>query len=247
MALAHCLGMCGGIVAAYSSGKISKEMSVFLQGICHLFYNFGRITSYVCIGIVCGLIGYRLSVTPMMSAWLLIILGSLLILFAFCYVFFPRALDFLEPKIHHIPLYRRFFSYLLRSKGMLSFYLLGILNGLLPCGMVYYFAGIALSSQSVLGGGLSMGVFGLATFIPLFVFGFVFGMGRKLFYQRLFLLVGFVGMLALGGFNLYKGVSKLYALHQAQIDANKNCDCGIKMQACDHCNTGKQEEQMSCH
>ena len=46
----HCVGMCGGIVIAYSSTKIKAEWSKQVQAIAHLLYSFGRITTYMILG-----------------------------------------------------------------------------------------------------------------------------------------------------------------------------------------------------
>lgn len=209
MALAHCVGMCGGIVVAYSGGKLSSSMPLMRQAMGHLLYNSGRITTYMLLGLVCGLVGYQIHLNPMVSAYFLIVLGALLVGFALLYAFFPRVLSALEPNIARLPFYRRLFAYLLGAQNPASFYLLGALNGFLPCGMVYYFLALSLASTSVWGGVVSMGVFGLATSLPLFVLGFALGLGSKVAKRKIFLWLGFVGMLTLGGWNIYQGVMKL--------------------------------------
>ena len=209
MALAHCVGMCGGIVVAYSGGKLSSSMPLMRQAMGHLLYNSGRITTYMLLGLFCGLVGYQIHLNPMVSAYFLIVLGVLLVGFALLYAFFPRVLSALEPNIARLPFYRRLFTYLLGAQSPVSFYLLGILNGFLPCGMVYYFLALSLASTSIWGGVVSMGVFGLATSIPLFALGFALGLGSKVAKRKIFLWLGFVGMLALGGWNIYQGVMKL--------------------------------------
>ena len=209
MALAHCVGMCGGIVVAYSGGKLSSSMPLMRQAMGHLLYNSGRITTYMLLGLFCGLVGYQIHLNPMVSAYFLIVLGVLLVGFALLYAFFPRVLSALEPNIARLPFYRRLFTYLLGAQSSASFYLLGMLNGFLPCGMVYYFLALSLASTSIWGGVASMGVFGLATSIPLFVLGFALGLGSKVAKRKIFLWLGFVGMLALGGWNIYQGVMKL--------------------------------------
>lgn len=209
MALAHCVGMCGGIVVAYSGGKLSSSMPLIRQAMGHLLYNSGRITTYMLLGLFCGLVGYQIHLNPMVSAYFLIVLGVLLVGFAFLYAFFPRVLSALEPNIARLPFYRRLFTYLLGAQSPASFYLLGMLNGFLPCGMVYYFLALSLASTSIWGGVVSMGVFGLATSLPLFVLGFALGLGSKVAKRKIFLWLGFVGMLALGGWNIYQGVMKL--------------------------------------
>ena len=52
---------------------------------------------------------------------------------------------------------------LFKSKNSSSFYLIGFLNGLLPCGMVYLALTSALATQSVVQGAVIMAFFGLGT------------------------------------------------------------------------------------
>lgn len=234
MALAHCVGMCGGIVVAYSGGKLSSSMPLMRQAMGHLLYNSGRITTYMLLGLVCGLVGYQIHLNPMVSAYFLIVLGALLVGFALLYAFLPRVLSALEPNIARLPFYRRLFAYLLGAQSSASFYFLGMLNGFLPCGMVYYFLTLSLASTSIWGGVASMGVFGLATSIPLFALGFALGLGSKVAKRKIFLWLGFVGMLGLGGWNIYQGVMKLQGrvsshMHHGGMQAPHNMHDGHDM------------------
>lgn len=211
MSFVHCIGMCGGILVVLMPLKTSSSISYIALGIRHLLYNLGRITSYILIGVVCGLIGYGINLNVKISAWFLILLGIFLILFAFCYIFFPKLITKIEPNISNSSFYKRAFS-ALRSESIVSFYTLGVLNGFIPCGMVYYFAGVALMSQSIFDGILVMGVFGVATLIPMFIFGFILGIGITSSLRKVFLILSFVGMVGLGGLNIYQGIDKLQNL-----------------------------------
>ena len=53
----HCVGMCGGIVIAYSSTKIKSDWTKKIQAIAHLLYSFGRVTTYTILGALFGLVG----------------------------------------------------------------------------------------------------------------------------------------------------------------------------------------------
>ena len=50
----HCIGMCGGIVVAYSTTKIDDEWSKTKQSFAHLLYSFGRIFTYTTLGAMFG-------------------------------------------------------------------------------------------------------------------------------------------------------------------------------------------------
>ena len=60
----HCIGMCGGIVIAYSSSKIDQQTSYWQQTFSHLAYNFGRVTTYTILGALFGFAGKVLAFTP---------------------------------------------------------------------------------------------------------------------------------------------------------------------------------------
>jgi len=42
----HCIGMCGGIVVAYTSAKVDPRSKYIHQTTSHLSYNFGRVATY---------------------------------------------------------------------------------------------------------------------------------------------------------------------------------------------------------
>lgn len=215
MSFSHCVGMCGGIVIAYSSAKIHKDTSRIYQIFSHLLYNLGRMSSYVVIGILSAFIGYKISASMHTKGILFIVIGIFLILFAFLYVFFPKVISYIEPSIPKNPkniftlFLKKFFVYLMGSQSLSSFYGLGILNGFLPCGMVYFFAGYALTASTPLMGGVMMGVFALATFFPMFILGFVAGNISASSFRNIFLKISLILMLFFGGSSIYKGISIL--------------------------------------
>jgi sulfite exporter TauE/SafE len=84
-----------------------------------------------------------------------------------------RLPAFLEVDLSKMSVYQSSFRLLLHSQKWSSFYLLGMLNGLIPCGFVYFFAVKAASTASPLWGGVVMVVFGLATIPALLTLGFL--------------------------------------------------------------------------
>lgn len=67
----HCAGMCGGIVLAYSSLKISPDSPIFRVFCSHLLYLLGRVSSYTLLGAFFGALGAVVAITPLARAWLL--------------------------------------------------------------------------------------------------------------------------------------------------------------------------------
>lgn len=216
MSMAHCAGMCGGIVIGYSSGKIHKGASNFYQMLCHVFYSLGRVSSYMVVGAISALIGYGISASMKTKGAMFIVVGVLMIVFALLYAFYPKAISYIEPSIPRNPknpltrLFKVAFAWLVNSKSLASFYGLGVLNGFFPCGMVYNFALIAATATSVWMGAVTMGVFGLATFLPMIALGFFTGTFlTSSRFRNIFMKVSFVLMLGFGVYNIYRGVIKI--------------------------------------
>ncbi len=179
----HCVGMCGGIVAALSAGvspelQASRERVVLTQ----LAYNGGRISSYVLAGILFGLLGEIFANFGVLQGIPLgrILGGVVMILLGIYLTGWWQSLLFLERAGARLwqyiePLGRRFIPVRSASQA----FLLGLVWGWLPCGMVYSVLVLALSSGSVAGGALTMLVFGLGTLPTLMTMGLAFAtLGR---------------------------------------------------------------------
>lgn len=154
----HCIGMCGPIAMALPMGGSSK-WQLALNG---LVYNGGRILTYVLMGSVFGLLGKGIFLAGYQSA-LSIVLGILLIILAFF------AIQ-LESKMLHIPFLQKPLLWLkqrlarlLRADQRPSFFTVGLLNGLLPCGLVYMAIVGAVSTGEIVTGAAYMALFGLGT------------------------------------------------------------------------------------
>ena len=169
----HCIGMCGGIVVAYSSSKIDQKSSYVQQTASHLAYNFGRVTTYTMLGALFGYAGQVLAFTPTTKGVLFLITGLLMILAGLSLLGNLKFLNSAEWSVSKYAWYQNSFRKLMTSKSYGSFYLLGMLNGIIPCGLVYSFAIFAASTATPLGGALVMATFGLATIPALFFLGFI--------------------------------------------------------------------------
>ncbi|MDH3975742.1 MAG: sulfite exporter TauE/SafE family protein [Deltaproteobacteria bacterium] len=152
----HCVGMCGGIVAALTMGR----PSVWLAGIT--LYHAGRIVSYSLIGLLLGFLGHMftdMSGISLARRFLSITAGILMIFFALQVGgFIPEKLF---QSIFSIP------SGLLRKtaqgKALFFWAIAGAANGLLPCGMVYAAGSLALKEANLIHSMLIMAAFGLGT------------------------------------------------------------------------------------
>jgi len=228
----HCIGMCGGIVLAYSSSKIQETDSYFRQTFSHLSYNLGRVTTYAFIGALFGLLGQTLSFTPTTKGILFILTGVLMILAALSLLGKLNFLNKLEVSFSKYAWYQKIFRKLISSKSFGSFYLLGVLTGMIPCGLVYSFAIIAASTASPLWGAIVMASFGLATIPALFFLGFVTkflqqGSLRGTMMKIAGLLVIFYGVFTLyKGYNFVAHPEKMKAMMKSMRETPKSGKCG---------------------
>jgi sulfite exporter TauE/SafE len=105
---------------------------------------------------------------------------------------------------------RSAFKKVLLSRSLGSFYFLGLLNGLLPCGFVYFFAVTAASTASAVDGAIVMALFGIATIPILFTMGFFVGILQKPGLRKMMNRVAGWIITAYGFYMLYKGYLFLF-------------------------------------
>jgi len=157
----HCLGMCGGLMAALSlslpnSAHLSRTQVL-------LAYNLGRLLSYALAGFLAGLMGWMLSSGP--TATLLRTLAAILLISMGCYLagwwsvlnHFERLGKGLWRHLQPIA------SRLLPITSLRRALVVGMLWGWLPCGLVYSTLLWAASQGSALNSLLLMLAFGLGT------------------------------------------------------------------------------------
>lgn len=157
----HCVGMCGPIALSLPYQGAGRTMAV----VNALLYNLGRTTTYALMGTMFGLLGKGIFLAGYQSA-LSISMGVLMLILAF----FSTDLESKLVRLSFLqkPLFRlkSALGKLIRSDKQSSFYSIGLLNGLLPCGLVYMAIVGAVSTGSIWKGAAYMGLFGLGT-IPL--------------------------------------------------------------------------------
>lgn len=149
----HCVGMCGPIVLALNRVSGLKQ-----QGWARLLlYHGGRITTYVTLGLLVGLLGLGVRIGGWQQ-WLSIASGIMVL----AVYFVPRMGWYKTKGINYQPITSRI-SKLMQKRTLLSSGLTGMLNGLLPCGMVYVAVAGSLAGGSMLQSAGFMAMFGLGT------------------------------------------------------------------------------------
>jgi sulfite exporter TauE/SafE len=201
----HCLGMCGGVVIAYSSAKIDKSWSRTYEVFVHLLYSFGRITTYMLLGAIFGYIGGVAKFDGYSTGVLTIIAGVFMVLAGLSLIGKLPFLTKFEHSLSSSNWYRSAFRYILRDKSLYSFYLLGLLNGLLPCGLVYFFAVEAANTGNALYGALVMGVFGLSTIPALLGLGLFTSLFTKSSIRQVMINLASIIVVIYGVYTIYRG------------------------------------------
>jgi sulfite exporter TauE/SafE len=153
----HCIGMCGPIALALPLDRSSVFTT--LKGM--LTYNSGRILTYSILGLLFGLLGQGMVLAT--SQNILSVTSGILILLM---VLVP----YLKIQLPSSGLLHKAFVPLRSAIGKLfgihsqrSLFLIGLLNGLLPCGLVYVGITGALATGSTINGTLFMALFGAGT------------------------------------------------------------------------------------
>lgn len=162
----HCAGMCGPLALALPGAQAGGR---FALG--RVAYNAGRIFTYCVLGLVFGLFGKTLLLAGI-QRWVSITLGVLLITGLFA----SRKLALWKPVTFLVNHLKATMGKLLRQRSLFSVGLLGTLNGLLPCGLVYVAAAGATTTATMLSGALYMAAFGAGT-LPMML---AIGLGGKL-------------------------------------------------------------------
>lgn len=153
----HCVGMCGPLALSLPLND-NSVWSKFSGG---LLYNAGRIVTYSLFGLVFGIIGKSVALFGFQQ-WLSIALGILIIVF----VILPKRVALFSNNnfaTKHLEKLRSALGKLFSNKNNSSLFSIGLLNGLLPCGLVYMAAAGAVATGNILNSIFFMAFFGLGT------------------------------------------------------------------------------------
>lgn len=192
----HCVGMCGPLILALPLETATRRQLLRQMAV----YHTGRILTYAMLGLLFGLLGKGIAVAGFQKG-LSIGAGIFMVFMAVVAWRFEQFVTALPGFGAFTRRVQMTMGRLLRNKqGQTSFFI-GLLNGLLPCGMVYVALAGALASATVTQGALFMAVFGLGTLPLLFaatLLGRSFSVGVRL-RMRVFqpLLLTLAGILLL--------------------------------------------------
>ena len=165
----HCIGMCGPLMLAIPL-PASARRTILLQ---MLVYHSGRILTYSALGVLFGLLGKGVAIAGLQQV-LSLAAGFFIVAMAFVAWRFEQLVTALPGFGSFTRAIQQRMGQLLRSHPGGATFSLGLLNGLLPCGMVYAALAGAISTTNSVEGGVFLALFGLGT-LPLLLATTVMG------------------------------------------------------------------------
>jgi sulfite exporter TauE/SafE len=214
---AHCIGMCGPLVMSLPISQNNQN----LKWVSFLLYLVGKTLSYSVLGILVGIFGKQLFFLVAQQQ-ISIIMGMMMLLYVLWVFYLQKKLHFNKRIVLFQQPILKALGGLFKSKSIFATLLIGFLNGLLPCGMVYLALGSAIATGSITGGGLFMMFFGLGTMPALMLVGLggqIFGFKYVLQKWMPYMIATMGMVLILRGMNL--GIPFL----SPHIDLSNNIIC----------------------
>ncbi|WP_333694607.1 sulfite exporter TauE/SafE family protein [Flavobacterium sp.] len=157
----HCIGMCGPIammIPVDRNNAANRVFQIFL-------YHLGRLTAYALLGLFFGMLGRGLFLAGFQQQ-LSIVVGVLMILFVLIPERKLAQYNFSKPIYRVISKVKSHLGAQFKRKTFDALFTMGLLNGFLPCGMVYAALFGAIAMQNEWMGATYMALFGVGT-IPM--------------------------------------------------------------------------------
>ncbi len=160
----HCVQMCGPLVV--SAGLPLAAASRSRQAIAQVFYNLGRVTTYALLGAAAGGVGNAVTVLGRLAGLrhaAMFAGGVLLIATAACLAGLRSPWATTVGLFRHASRWSRFVARLMASEAVGTRFAMGVVLGLLPCGLIYGALVKAAATASIVGGAATMAAFGAGT------------------------------------------------------------------------------------
>lgn len=242
-----CMALVGGLILSISSRHAEKHpnASNIKRFRPHLFFNFGRIASYIILGGLIGLAGKAFQLSGTTLGVLIIGVGAVMLILGL-------QLTELFPALSNgsLSLPSGLSKFLGLSKRNSSEYshtnsaILGALTFFLPCGFTQAMQLYAMSTGSFVSGALIMGVFAIGTAPGLLGIGGLTSIIKGAFAKRFFRFVGIV-VIALAFFNISNGFNltgwaftSISADRENATDSNAKIENGFQIVKMDQTSSG---------
>ena len=200
----HCIAMCGGICLSQSiPDRINEKQPAVKRSTLRptFSYNLGRVVSYTVIGGIVGGIGGVFSLSGTLKGLIPIIAGIFMVIMGLNMLNLFPWLRRLQPRLP-----KSLASLVSSKQGGSRPLVVGLLNGLMPCGPLQAMQLYALSTGSPWKGAIAMFLFSIGTVPLMFSFGALSSMLTKQFTHKM-LTVSAVLVIFLGVFMFNTGAS----------------------------------------
>ena len=157
----HCAGMCGPIAIALPLHGNTIGGKIFGGGL----YNIGRTITYGIMGAIFGLLGQGIQLIGFQQK-VSVIMGALMIISVLFPALFKNQYSLNKSWLGFVGRLKKTIGKMFSVRTYSSLFFIGMLNGLLPCGLVYMAIAGAIGTGEVVLGSLYMILFGLGT-IPM--------------------------------------------------------------------------------
>lgn len=154
----HCIGMCGPIAMMLPVDHQNEAKKVTQI----LTYHLGRLTAYATIGLIFGLLGRGFFLAGLQQNMSIFIGVAMIVVVLIPEKVFSRY-NFSKHVFKIISKIKSNLGSQFKNRSYKSLFTIGLLNGFLPCGMVYVALFGAIAMQSASFGVLYMLLFGLGT------------------------------------------------------------------------------------
>lgn len=220
----HCVGMCGPIAMMLPvdrSSSTKKTLQIIL-------YHLGRLTTYGFLGLIFGFLGRGLYLAGVQQRFSIII-GIIIIAVALIPERIFAKYNFSKPIYRVISWLKSSLGQQFKKKTNKSIYTIGVLNGLLPCAMVYVALFGALAMQDIFLGTFYMILFGVGT-IPLMSAVVYFSSFIKQNLGNGFRKIIPVVVVSIGVLFILRGLGldiPFVSPSNLQLFVSNNADCGL--------------------
>ena len=157
----HCAGMCGPIAIALPLHGNTVPQKIFGGTL----YNLGRTITYGIMGAVFGLLGQGLHLLGFQQK-ISVLMGAIMIISVLFPALFKNQYNMGKSWFSVVGKLKKTIAKMFAIRSFQSLFFIGMLNGLLPCGLVYMAIAGAIGTGGVVQGSLYMILFGLGT-IPM--------------------------------------------------------------------------------
>jgi sulfite exporter TauE/SafE/copper chaperone CopZ len=201
----HCVAMCGGINISQCVNGGGTAAGVRNKIGPSLLYNLGRVISYTVIGAIIGAVGSGISLSGWARGLVAILSGIFMIIMGLSMTGMFPWMNRITPRLPRI--FREKADSAGKGKGP---FVVGLLNGFMPCGPLQAMQVYALGAGSLIAGALSMFFFSLGTLPLMFGLGAVMTMLGRRFTKKMMkasaVLVAVLGIVMLGRGLVLSGV-----------------------------------------